>query len=231
MISTRTLPAVTLGLVLSLHGLQGQTPSRYREFQLGSNVGSVSALIKVAASEARTIHHRPAVIQELKWRPPYFVSGSTTPQTDPVQQIVFSFYDDQLFRMLIDYDPQRTDGMTRGDMIDAISQAYGTPLPPGPGKAPGAASPLEIESGTPVARWGDAEYAVVLYRSSYASGFRVIVSAPRLEALARTADAQAVRLDQREAPQRELARQKQEADDARARQEKARVANRAAFRP
>ena len=231
MISTRTLPAVTLGLVLSLHGLQGQTPSRYREFQLGSNVGSVSALIKVAASEARTIHQRPAVIQELKWRPPYFVSGSTTPRTDPVQQIVFSFYDDQLFRILIDYDPQRTGGMTRADMVDAISQAYGSPLQAGAGKAPAAASQLEVESGTPVARWGDAEYSVVLYQSSYASGFRVLVSSPRLEALARTADAQAVRLDQREAPQRELARQKKEADDARVSQEKARVSNKAAFRP
>ena len=231
MINTRTLAAVTLGLVLSVPGLQGQTRSGYREFQLGSNVGSVSALTKVAVSEAKTIHQRPAVIQELKWRPPYFVSGSTTPRTDPVQQIVFSFYDDQLFRILIDYDPQRTGGMTREDMVDAISQAYGSPLPAGAGKAPGAASQLDNESGTPVARWGDAEYSVVLYRSSYASGFRVLVSSPRLEALARTADAQAVRLDQREAPQRELARQKKEADDARVSQEKARVSNKAAFRP
>jgi hypothetical protein len=54
---------------------------------------------------------------------------------------------------------------------------------------------------------------------------------PRLDALARTADAQALKLDAREAPQREAARQKKEADNARTSQEKARAANKAAFRP
>ena len=87
------------------------------------------------------------------------------------------------------------------------------------------------ESGTRVARWGDADYSVVLYRSSYASGFRMIVTSVRLDALARTAEAEAVRLDERDAPRREIARQKKEADDKRAAQEKARLANKAGFRP
>jgi hypothetical protein len=52
-----------------------------------------------------------------------------------------------------------------------------------------------------------------------------------LDALARTADAQALRLDDREAPQRELARQKKEADETRTSQQKARLANKAAFKP
>jgi hypothetical protein len=95
----------------------------------------------------------------------------------------------------------------------------------------GAASRIEEESGTPIARWGGAEYAVVLYRAAYASGFRIIVTSPRLEALARTAAAAAMRLDEREAPQREIARQKKEAEDTRASHAKARLANKAAFRP
>ncbi len=41
----------------------------------------------------------------------------------------------------------------------------------------------------------------------------------------------AVRLDERDAPQRERARQKKEADDERAAKAKARVANKAAFKP
>ena len=61
--------------------------------------------------------------------------------------------------------------------------------------------------------------------------FQIIVTSPRLDALARTADARAIRLDQREAPQREIARQKTEAEAARASQEKARLANKAVFRP
>ena len=98
-------------------------------------------------------------------------------------------------------------------------------------KTRAVASQVEEESGTPVARWGNADYSVVLYRSSYASGFRIIVISPQLEALARTADAQALRLDEREAPQREIARRKKETDDTRASQERARIANKAAFRP
>ena len=46
----------------------------------------------------------------------------------------------------------------------------------------------------------DADYPVVLYRSSYASGFRVIVTSRRLDTLARAAEAQALRLDERDAP-------------------------------
>ena len=230
MINTRTLAMVAIGLVLSLHPLQGQTRSRYRDFQLGSDLPSVSALVKVSASEAKTIHQRPAVIQELEWRVPYFVSGSAVPQNDPVQQIVFSFYNDQLFRMVIDYDRQRTDGMTDRDMIEGICEVYGSPVQPRLRNPPAAASQTKIESGTPIARWGDADYSVVLYRSSYAS-FRMIVISTRLEGLARAADAQAIRLDEREAPQREIARQKKEAEDTRTSQEKARLANKAAFRP
>jgi hypothetical protein len=114
-------------------------------------------------------------------------------------------------------------------MIEAISTMYGPPL--AASRTTAALSQLEEESGTRLARFGDASCAVVLYRSSYASGFRLIVTSPRLDALARTAGAQAVRLDEREAPQRELARQKKEAADTRASEEQSRLANKAAFRP
>ena len=230
MINTRTLTIVALGLVVSTQALQGQDRSRYRDFQLGGDLPSVSALAKVAASDAKTVHQRPAVIQELEWRPPYFTSGSTAPQNDPVRQIVFSFYNDQLYRLVIDYDRTRTEGLTDADMIEAISAAYGSPskVPP---KA-GVARPQVVqESGSPVARWGDGDYSVVLYRSLYASGFRLIMTSVRLDSLARTADARALRLDELDAPKREIARQKKEADDTRAAREKARLANKAAFRP
>jgi hypothetical protein len=232
MINIRTLAICALGLVLSAHSLHSQGGrSRYRDFQLGGDLPSISALTGVAASEAKTIHSRPAIMQELQWRRPYAMSGTPPAQTDAVQQIVFSFYNDQLSKMVVDYDHDRTAGMTDADLIDAISTEYGPQLKPSARIGRGAASRVEDESGTPVARWGDAEYAVVLYRSSYASGFRIIVTSPRLEALARTADAQATRLDEREAPQREIARQKKETDDARASQDKSRLANKAAFRP
>ena len=223
----RTLGIVALGLVVSTHPLHGQDRARYRDFQLGADVPSVSALTGVAAAEVKTIHVRPALMQELQWRRGYSLAA----QTDPVQQIVFSFYNDQLTKLVVDYDRERTAGMTDADMIEAISTAYGAPLKPTLKNTRAVASQVEVESGAPVARWGDADYSVGLYRSSYASGFRIIVISTRLEALARTADAQAKRLDEREAPQREIARQKKEVEDTRLSQEKARIANKAAFRP
>jgi len=230
MIAACRFAIASLGVVLGTQLLYGQSGAHYREFQLGGDLASVSAVAGVAVAEAQSIHQRPALIQDLQWKPPYAASGPTAPAPDPVQQIVFSFYNDQLFRLVIDYDRNRTEGMTDADMIDAISSTYG-PISKTPQKSRVASSQVAEESGTRVARWGDADYSVVLYRSSYASGFRMIVTSLRLDVLARTAEAQAVRLDERDAPRREIARQKKEADDTRAAQEKARLANKAGFRP
>jgi hypothetical protein len=227
--AARRLAIASVGFVLCAPLLSAQSGPRYRDFQLGGDLASVSAMAGVAVSEAKTIHQRPALIQELQWRLPYALTGPAAPSRDPVQQIVFSFYSDQLFKLVIDYDRDRTEGMTDADMIDAISSEYGamSKMPP----KSVATSPVATDSGIRVARWGGTDYAVDLYRPSYASGFRMIVTSVRLETLARTAEAQAVRLDERDAPQREIARQKKEADEMRAAQEKARLANKAAFRP
>jgi hypothetical protein len=121
--------------------------------------------------------------------------------------------------------------MTDVDMIEAISTTYGPPSKTPVKNAGPIMSRVEADSGTPVGRWGDADYSVVLYRGSYRSAFRLIVTSPRLEALTRTAAVQATLLDEREAPQREIARLKKEAEDARVAQEKVRIVNKAAFRP
>jgi hypothetical protein len=230
MINTRLLAIGALGFFLSTASLESQGTSRYRDFRLEGSLDSISAQTGVAVSEAKLVHQRPALIQELLWRRPYAPSGPSA-ETDPVKEIVFRFYNDQLSKMVVDYDRDRTAGLTDEDLIEAISADYGPRLKPGAKAGRGGATPIDDESGTPIARWGDTGYAVVLYRSSYASGFRLIVTSPRLEGLARTAIARAARLDEREAPQRELARQKKEVDDRRAADLKARLANKASFRP
>ena len=229
MIIGRALAIGALGLLLTAPLLHSQGRPSYRDFQLGGDLPSVSALTGVAVSQATAIHVRPAIMQELRWQRPY--SSSETPsQADPVKQIVFSFYNDQLSKLVVDYDHERTAGLTDTDLIDALSTEYGPRLKPGARTGRGALTRVEEESGTLVARWAGTDYSVVLYRG-YSSDFRLIVASPRLEALARTADVQATRLDDREAPQREIARQKKETEDARASQAKSRVANKAAFRP
>jgi hypothetical protein len=231
MMNARTFAICALGLAAVPHGVQGQALAQYRNFELGSELAAVSDLAGVAVSEAKTLHERPAVLQDLEWRPARWNGGSTSASTDPVEQVLFSFYNNQLFRIVVDYSNDRTQGMTGADMIEALSAVYGAPVKRTAG-AVRAASRLEVESGSPVARWGDAQYPVVLYRtSSYRETFRLIVTAAALEDLARKAVVQAARLDEQEAPQREIARQKKERDDDRAVTEKARTANKAAFRP
>jgi hypothetical protein len=127
MMTGRRLAIGALGFLLSTQLLHGQALPHYRDFQLGGNLASVSALARVAVSEAKVIHQRPAVIQDLQWRLPYSTNAATGLSADPVQQIVFSFYNDQLFRLVIDYDHNRTEGMTDADMIEAIWSAYGSP--------------------------------------------------------------------------------------------------------
>ena len=138
-------------------------------------MASISILTGGTASEAKTIHKRPALLQDLEWRPSRWILGSVSPSTDAVRQIVFSFYDDRLFRIVVDYDHERTEGLTDADMIDAISAVYGTRLTRTSGRAARVASRVEIESGSSVAKWGDAGHVVALYRTaSYGDALRLI---------------------------------------------------------
>jgi hypothetical protein len=82
-----------------------------------------------------------------------------------------------------------------------------------------------------LARWGDSENAIHLFQSPYESGFGLVVSSNRLDALARVAIAEAARLDAQEAPQRELERQQKQSEENRLKNETARLANKQTFRP
>jgi hypothetical protein len=220
-----------LALILSAASVHSQERPHYRDFVLGSGLSTVSAQVKAAASDATVVHTRPALIQRLLWRQPYFIAGSNETQTDPVEQIAFSFYNDQLYRLVIDYDRQRTKGMTDADMVRALSEAYGPAMKPKAKATQAAASRSDVDTGMSISRWGTDDYSVVLFRASFGEGFQVVVTSTALDALARTADAQAVRQDQREAPERAIAQQKKAAEDARLSLEATRATNNAAFKP
>jgi hypothetical protein len=217
-------------LILSAQLLDAQDRLRYREFQLGSDVASIAKLIGTASSDVKLIHQRPAVMQNLEWRPRYFSRDVSAQQTDPVELIVFRFYDDQLFRVIVDYARDKTEGMTEADMIEAIAAIYG----PASRVVPTAARIATLDYGgvdEPVAIWADNESSITLLRVAYPVSFRLVVAFRRLDNLARTAGAEAVRLDAKEAPQREIARQRKESDEALAALEKAKTENKAVFRP
>ena len=66
------------------------------------NLFAVAKQAAVVPSEVRVIHQRPALIQELEWRPQGSLSSS--PPADPVSEVLFSFYNGELFRIVINYD-------------------------------------------------------------------------------------------------------------------------------
>jgi hypothetical protein len=207
----------------------------YREFRFGADLLAVSKRAHVKPSEARTIHERPAVIQELAWQAPYMRSS---PGADSVRDILFSFYNGELFRIMVTYDPERIAGMTAEDIVEAVSAKYGNATRP---VAEIILSSTQFYNGGEkiisdrtekiIARWEDTQYSFNLFQPSYQSTFGMIMYSKRLDALARTAIVEFVRLDKQEAPRREIERQKKKDEENRARQEKARQANKAHFRP
>ena len=180
-------------------------------------------------SEARTIHQRPAVIQELEWRPQGSLGPS--PEVDPVKNVLFSFYNGELFRMLVIYDQYKTEGLTDEDMVEAISARYGHESRPAARVILFSSLYVYNDTEKVIARWEDSQYSFNLFRSSYQPAFGMLVYSKRLDPLAQAAIVKAIRLDEQEAPQREIDRQKKEDEDTRAAGEKARPANKAAFRP
>lgn len=218
-------PAIS-GAVLSASLLCAGELSSYREFQLGATLQAIAKQTEMKPSDARVVHKRPELIQELEFQPRRLPGPSS--ELDSVDQILFTFYNGQLFRMLVSYDRRRTEGLTLDDMVEIISAKYG-PATRGDAEIifPSAYNPKVAV----MARWEDPEYSFNLIHSSYQPGFALVAVSKALDALAQTAAVEAIRLDTQEAPQREIDRQKKQEEEARLHQDKARLANKLGFRP
>jgi len=212
--------------VLAATSLCAADLSSYREVQFGMSLPEVAKQVGMKPSEVKLVHQRPAMIQELEWQPGSFSASPAA--ADPVKDIRFSFYNGELFRMVVNYDRHKTDGLTAEDMIEAISVKYGAATRP----AEEIVLPsISNETVKVAARWEDAQYSLDLIRSSFQISFEMVMYSKRLGALAQAAVVEAIRMDQEEAPQREIERVKKQEEEYRIQQEKARQVNRAAFRP
>jgi len=229
MINTRRLVIPISLAVFSMPLIYAQDLSKYRGFQLETNLLAVARQADVNPSAAKTIYQRPAVIQELEWRLPS--SSSSSPQADPVREIIFSFYNDELYRMVVVYDQDRTEGLTDSDLIESISTNYGTPTTPATKIISSSASQVYSDSEKVIARWEDPQYSLNLFRSSYGSIPGLLVFSKRLETQAQVAIIKAIRLNEQEAPQREIDRLKKQDEEKDAAGKKARPVNKANFRP
>lgn len=208
--------------------MEGQNLSRYRDFQFGMTLLEIAKQAGLEPSAATMIHKRPAVIQEMEWLPR--VSQYPSPQIDPVNEVLFSFYNGELFRIVVYYDRNKTEGLTVEDMVEAISLQYGKATRPAV-ETTISVTQTYNDRDVVIARWEDSLYSFNLFHSSYMPAFGMIAFSKKLDAQARTAIAEAIRLDEQEAPQREIERQKKQEGQERAAQQKARIVNKPNFRP
>jgi len=84
-------------LLLTAPLLLAQDLSKYRHFTLGMSLTRVLERTDQKTADAKVIHGRPALIQELTWWPPN-VPG-TLFRSDTVEQILFSFYNAELYKI------------------------------------------------------------------------------------------------------------------------------------
>jgi hypothetical protein len=218
--------------VLLLAGLAASTLragdfSSYRGMQLGTNLNVSVAQAGAKLSDVRTIHQRPALMQELDWWPRLPASEGPV-KADPVKTGLLCFFNGELFRIVITYDRFRIEGMTTEDMIEAISSTYGTAARP---EAEVAYHTIYGEVASVLARWDDSQYSYDLVRSGDRSSFALILYSKRLDALAQAALIEAAQLDLQEAPQKLMEMQKKQDDEERLALEKARLLNKPNFRP
>jgi len=197
MITARVAAIRILVPILGTFWLWAGDFSSYRGFQFGMNIFTAAKQAGVKPSEATIAHQRPALIQELEWRPRSTFQADPV-KVDPVQDGLLRFYNGEFFQIVITYDRYKVEGMTAEDMVEALSLTYGAAT------RPKAEIPYHSNYGevAPVlARWENSQYSYNLVPTGDRSSFAMVIHSKWLEVLAQTAIAEAVRLDAVEAPQ------------------------------
>jgi hypothetical protein len=195
--------------------------SRYREFNLESNLIELAEQAGKKPTDAIIIHEQPALIQELSWQAGY---------KDTVKEVRFRFYHGALFRMIVEYDHYNTEGLTAQDVIEATSVIYGDALRP-TAEITLTSSNGRNETLDVIARWEDADWSFNLVRFKYRSNFTLAAFSKNLDGQAQAAIDEAMRLDKLEAPQRKIDQKNQADLDRAVEKEKVRTANKQRFKP
>jgi hypothetical protein len=161
---TRSAVLCSVVLLLAAPMLRAQDFSKYRNFSLGTNLAAILKQTDQRSVEVKATHDGSVLFQELTWHPTSGIGGSS--RSESVDELVFSFYKGELYRMVVTYDRAATEGFTADDMVKAISAKYG----------PVTSVALEIDASAnepytlrakPVASWEDSHYSLNLLRSSY----------------------------------------------------------------
>ena len=211
-------------LLLAVPILRAQDFSKYRNFSLGAPLTLVLKQTDQRLADVKATHDGSSLFQELTWRPAFGIGVSS--RSESIDDIVFSFYKGSLYKMVVTYERASTEGLTADDMVKSIAAKYG----------PATSIALEIDSAgneryemkqKPVASWEDSQYSFNLVRSQFSNAFELVIYSKRVSDESDAALAQVVKVDELEAPQRAVARQKKEADAI----ELTRQKNQKSFRP
>ena len=179
--SDARIAIAALCIVLGATLLEAQVRPHYRMYRMGDDILAISRQLGVpmpGASQAGS------TVRELRWRADYVPRG--TEAADPVERLIFSFHQNQLFRIVIDYAPSRTEGMRAADVVAAVAKVYGSPTKRVDPPVQVGLQPMR-PSDTVVAQWNDDDLNVALLQLDGRPAFRLIVASPLLQARARTA--------------------------------------------
>ena len=89
-------------LLFAVPILGAQDLSKYRDFSLGTNLATVLMRTDKKLSDVNTTHGAPALFQDFTWWPPSL--PGTSNRSDSVEQVLFSFYNGELYRISVRYD-------------------------------------------------------------------------------------------------------------------------------
>lgn len=211
-------------LLITASLLQGQDLSKYRGFSLGTSLANVLKHTDQRSADVNVTHEGPPLFQEVTWWPPNI--PGTTNRSDSVEQILFSFYNGELYKMSVTYDQASTEGLTAADMVTFISAKYG-PATSVESEIDPVMNALYNMKQKSLASWEDSQYSFDLVRSSFTDRFGLSIYSKRIKAEAELGLAEAVNREKRDGPKLAAELQKKEADDLEAAREK----NQKSFRP
>jgi hypothetical protein len=210
--------------LLAVPTLGAQDLSKYRNFSLGSTLAVVAKEAQVPLDQVTTVHQSPALLQQLTLWPED--SSDAQGGSEDVREMQLSFCNGELYNITVVYKTSATQGLTDDQLIQAISSKYGVAARPAAATNP----PALLSSNSAdqqLASWQNSQYSAALSRSPLSRSFQLVLLSKKLQAQADAATTEAVAQEQEDAPQREAALAKKEAEDQQAQSD----ANLKAFRP
>lgn len=201
-VSAAAIGAIVLTTTATTTAAQGRP--RYRTYAMGDSPLVISRQIGLPLMQVTSTPAAAGAVQELRWHARLARRG-TAPASDPVDRLVFSFYEHRLFRIVIDYAPERTAGMTEADMVAAVSALYGAPHRRTIVSPEGIQAPVR-RAEVVVAQWIKGDQSVALLAIQGQTAFRMIVVSSALQTLARASGAREAPVDRPDWPSIEAAR-------------------------